>query len=108
MIQQDYIRTARSKGLSTRAVLFGHAFRNAVIPLVALFGVQLPTLFSGALVAETIFSWPGMGRLFVDALNMKEYPILMGMIMFTALFVVVGNLIADIAIALIDPRVKLG
>ncbi|KRE24437.1 diguanylate cyclase [Bosea sp. Root483D1] len=108
VIQQDYIRTARSKGLSTRAVLFGHAFRNAVIPLVALFGVQLPTLFSGALVAETIFSWPGMGRLFVDALNMKEYPILMGMIMFTALFVVVGNLIADIAIALIDPRVKLG
>ncbi|MFC5391057.1 ABC transporter permease [Bosea vestrisii] len=108
VIQQDYIRTARSKGLSTRAVLFGHAFRNAVIPLVALFGVQLPTLFSGALVAETIFSWPGMGRLFVDALNMKEYPVLMGMIMFTALFVVVGNLIADIAIALIDPRVKLG
>jgi peptide/nickel transport system permease protein len=107
VIQQDYIRTARSKGLGTRQVLTRHAFRNAVIPLVALLGIQLPTLFSGALVAETIFSWPGMGRLFVDALNMKEYPILMGMIMFTALFVVVGNLLADIAIALIDPRIKL-
>lgn len=107
VIQQDYIRTAQSKGLSTRQVLTRHAFRNAVIPLVALMGVQLPTLFSGALVAETIFSWPGMGRLFVDALGMKEYPILMGMIMFTAFSVIVGNLLADIAIALIDPRVKL-
>lgn len=107
VIQQDYIRTAKSKGLGTRQIMARHAFRNALIPLVALLGVQLPTLFSGALVAETIFSWPGMGRLFVDALNMKEYPILMGMIMFTALFVIVGNLLADIAIALIDPRVKL-
>lgn len=107
VIQQDYIRTARSKGLGTRQVMVRHAFRNAILPLVALLGVQLPTLFSGALVAETIFSWPGMGRLFVDALSMKEYPILMGMIMFTALFVIVGNLFADIAIALIDPRVEL-
>ncbi|RYH05103.1 MAG: ABC transporter permease, partial [Alphaproteobacteria bacterium] len=88
-------------------VLARHAFPNAVIPLVALLGVQLPTLFSGALVAETIFGWPGMGRLFVDALNTKEYSILMGMVMFTALFVIVANLLADIAIALIDPRVKL-
>lgn len=107
VIQQDYIRTARSKGLSTRQVLTRHAFPNAVIPLVALLGVQLPTLFSGALVAETIFSWPGMGRLFVDALGMKEYPILMGMIMFTAFFVIAGNLLADISIAMIDPRVRL-
>jgi peptide/nickel transport system permease protein len=107
VIQQDYIRTARSKGVGMGRILSKHALPNAVIPLVALFGVQLSSLFSGALVAETIFSWPGMGRLFVDALNMKEYPILMGMIMFTALFVIVGNLLADIAIALIDPRVKL-
>lgn len=107
VIQQDYIRTAKSKGLSPGRILTRHAFRNAVIPLVALLGVQLPSLFSGALVAETIFSWPGMGRLFVDALNMKEYPILMGMIIFTAFFVILGNLIADVAIALIDPRVKL-
>jgi len=104
VIQQDYIRTAKSKGLSSGRVMARHAFPNAVIPLVALLGVQLPTLFSGALVAETIFGWPGMGRLFVDALNMKEYSILMGMVMFTALFVIVGNLLADIATR--DPRVK--
>lgn len=108
VIQQDYIRTAKSKGLGPRRVLFRHAFPNAVIPLIALLGIQLPTLFSGALVAETIFSWPGMGRLFVDALNMKDHSILMGMVMFTALLVILGNLLADIAIALIDPRVKLG
>jgi len=77
------------------------------VALVALLGVELPFLFSGALVAETIFAWPGMGRLFVDALTMKEYPILMGMMMFTAIFVIVGNLLADIAIAAIDPRVRL-
>lgn len=108
VIQQDFIRTARAKGASSGRILFRHAFPNAFIPLVALLGVQLPTLFSGALVTETVFSWPGMGRLFVDALNMKEYPILMGMIMFTAFFVIIGNLLADIVVALIDPRVKLG
>ncbi len=108
VIQQDYIRTAKAKGLSPRRVLSRHAFPNAVIPLIALLGIQLPTLFSGALVAETIFAWPGMGRLFVDALNMKDHSILMGMVMFTALIVILGNLLADIAIALIDPRVKLG
>lgn len=108
VIQQDFIRTARAKGASSGRILFYHAFPNALIPLVALLGVQLPTLFSGALVTETVFSWPGMGRLFVDALNMKEYPILMGMIMFTAFFVIIGNLLADIVVALIDPRVKLG
>jgi len=84
-----------------------HAFPNAAKPLIALLGVELPFLFSGALVTETIFGWPGMGRLFVDALNMKEYPVLMGMMMFTAMFVVLGNLLADIAIAAIDPRVRL-
>lgn len=108
VIGQDFIKTARAKGASRRRALFRHALPSAFIPLVALLGVQLPTLFSGALIAETVFSWPGMGRLFVDALGMKEYPILMGMVMFTALFVIVGNLLADIAVAIIDPRVKLG
>lgn len=107
VIHQDYIRTARAKGMPEGDVLMKHAFPNAVVPLIALFGIQLPTLFSGALVTETIFSWPGMGRLFVDSLTMKEYPVLMGMMMFTALFVIVGNLIADIGIALVDPRVRL-
>ena len=107
VIHQDYIRTARAKGLRNREVLVRHAFPNAVTPLIALVGVQLPFLFSGALVAETIFGWPGMGRLFVDALTMKEYPVLMGMMMFTAIFVIIGNLLADIGVALVDPRVRL-
>jgi len=107
VINQDYIRTARSKGLSGRRILFRHAFPNALAPLVTLAGIQLPWLFSGALVTETIFGWPGMGRLFVDALTMKEYPVLMGMIMITAMAVIIGNLFADVINAMIDPRLRL-
>ena len=107
VIHQDYIRTARSKGLGGGRILFRHAFPNAVSPLVALAGIQLPWLFSGALITETIFGWPGMGRLFVDALNMKEYPILMGMVMITAMAVIIGNLLADVINALIDPRIRM-
>jgi peptide/nickel transport system permease protein len=108
VLGQDFLRTARAKGLTPRQRLWRHAFPNAAKPLIALLGIELPLLFSGALVTETIFAWPGMGRLFVDALTMKEYPILMGMIMFTAMFVIAGNLLADIAIAMIDPRVRMG
>jgi len=108
VLHQDYMRTAKAKGLRAHERLLRHALPNALKPLIALLGIELPALFSGALVTETIFGWPGMGRLFVDALGMKEYPILMGMIMFTGMFVIVGNLLADIAIALIDPRVRLG
>ena len=107
VIHQDYIRTAKSKGLSAGRILFRHAFPNAVAPLIALAGIQLPWLFSGALVTETIFGWPGMGRLFVDALTMKEYPVLMGMVMITAIFVIIGNLLADVINALIVPRIRL-
>jgi peptide/nickel transport system permease protein len=107
VIHQDYIRTAKSKGLGSGRILFRHAFPNAVAPLIALAGVQLPWLFSGALVTETIFGWPGMGRLFVDALTMKEYPVLMGLIMVTAMAVIIGNLLADVINALIDPRIRL-
>lgn len=107
VINQDYIRTARSKGLSGGKILFRHAFPNALAPLVALVGVQLPWLLSGALVTETIFSWPGMGRLFVDALKVKEYPILMGMVIVTAVTVIIGNLLADLVNSLIDPRIRL-
>ena len=107
VIHQDYMRTAKSKGLTSRRMLFRHAFPNAVAPLIALAGVQLPWLFSGALVTETIFGWPGMGRLFVDSLTMKEYPVLMGMVMITAIAVIIGNLLADIINATIDPRIRL-
>lgn len=107
VMQQDYMRTAKAKGLRPTARLWRHAAPNAMKPLIALLGVELPLLFSGALVTETIFGWPGVGRLFVDALSMKEYPVLMGMMMFTSVFVILGNLIADILVALLDPRVRL-
>lgn len=107
VIHQDYIRTAKSKGLTGLRVLFRHAFPNALAPLIALAGIQIPWLFSGALVTETIFGWPGMGRLFVDSLTMKEYPVLMGMIMITATAVIIGNIMADVINALIDPRIRL-
>ena len=107
VINQDYIRTARSKGISGPRILFRHAFPNALAPLVTLAGIQLPWLFSGALVTESIFGWPGMGLLFVNALSMKEYPVLMGMIMVTAMAVIIGNLLADVINATIDPRVRL-
>ncbi|MBU0462414.1 MAG: ABC transporter permease [Proteobacteria bacterium] len=107
VIHQDYIRTAKSKGIKGSKILFIHALPNAIAPLIALAGVQLPWLFSGALVAETIFGWPGMGRLFVDSLTMKEYPVLMGLVMFTAIAVIFGNLIADLINAVLDPRIAL-
>ena len=106
VLGQDFMRTAKAKGLRRSRQFWRHAFPNAAKPLVALLGVELPFLFSGALVAETIFAWPGIGRLFVDALGMKEYPILMGLLMFTAIVVVLGNLLADVAIAMMDPRVR--
>lgn len=107
VINQDYIRTAKSKGLSSRRVLFRHAFPNALAPLIALAGIELPWLFSGALVTESIFGWPGMGLLFIDALSSKEYPVLMGLVMITAIAVIIGNLIADVVNAMIDSRIRL-
>jgi peptide/nickel transport system permease protein len=107
VINQDYIRTAKSKGLSSQRVLFRHAFPNALAPLIALAGIQIPWLFSGALVTESIFGWPGMGLLFVDSLSSKEYPVLMGMVMITAIAVIIGNLIADVINAMIDSRIRL-
>jgi peptide/nickel transport system permease protein len=107
VIGQDFIRTAKSKGISNFRVFSRHAFPNASVPLITLAGVQLPALFSGALIAESIFGWPGMGKLFLDALNMREYPVLMGMIMFTAIAVILGNLLADLVNASIDPRIRL-
>ena len=107
VLYQDYMRTARSKGVSRRRLLLRHAFPNAVAPLIALGGLQIPWLFSGALVTETIFSWPGLGRLFYDSLTVKEYPILMSLTMVGGGLVILGNLLADVAIAMVDPRVRL-
>lgn len=106
VIGEDYIRTAHAKGVSGARIVLKHALKNALIPLVTLAGLQLPLVFSGALVTETIFTWPGMGRLFVDSIGYRDYPVLMGILMFTALLVVLGNLVADLVYAAIDPRVR--
>jgi peptide/nickel transport system permease protein len=106
VLDQDYMRTARAKGLHPSRVLLGYGLRAALVPLVTLAGLQLPLLFGGALVTETVFAWPGMGALFVNALNTRDYAVLMAILMMTAVLVVLGNLAADIAAALIDPRIR--
>lgn len=107
VIGQDFVRTARAKGLTGQRVLYRHVVRNALIPMITLAGIQLPMLLSGALVTETVFTWPGIGRLFLDSLGYNDYPVIMGVLMFTAIFVLLGNLIADILVATVDPRVRL-
>ncbi len=107
IINQDFIRVARSKGLSEKRVITGHVMRNAMGPLVVLAGIQIPLLFSGALVTESVFTWPGMGRLFVDSLNYRDYPVMMGILFVTAVLVILFNLLADIVGVLVDPRVRL-
>ncbi|MCI0752963.1 ABC transporter permease [Teichococcus vastitatis] len=107
VINQDYIRTARSKGIPERRILFRHTVRNALLPMITIAGLQLPTLLSGALVTETIFTWPGMGRLFLDSINYRDYPVVMGILMFTAVLVLLGSLVADLLYGLADPRIRL-
>ena len=106
ILGQDFVRTARAKGLSGPRVLVGHGLRAALVPLVTLLGLQLPMLVGGALVTETVFGWPGMGLLFVNALGTRDYPVLMAILMVGALIVVLGNLLADVLAAMIDPRIK--
>jgi peptide/nickel transport system permease protein len=107
VVSQDYVRTARAKGLPERVVLFHHVLRNALLPMITLAGLQLPTLLGGALVTETVFTWPGMGRLFLDSLDYRDYPVVMGLLMFSALLVLFGNLVADVLCAAADPRIRL-
>jgi peptide/nickel transport system permease protein len=106
VIGEDYIRTARAKGVAGRVVILKHALKNALLPLVTLAGLQLPLIFSGALVTETVFTWPGMGRLFVDSIGYRDYPVLMGLLILTSALVVVGNLVTDLVYAAIDPRIR--
>jgi len=107
VIGQDYVRTARAKGMPERVVVLHHALRNALLPMIAIAGLQLPTLLGGALVTETVFTWPGMGRLFLDSIGYRDYPVLMGVLMVTALLVLIGNLGADLLYAVYDPRIRL-
>ena len=107
VINQDYIRTARAKGAPERIVLFRHALRNALLPMITIMGLQIPTLLSGALVTETVFTWPGMGRLFLDSIGYRDYPVVMGILILSAVMVLIGNLLADILYAVADPRIRL-
>jgi peptide/nickel transport system permease protein len=106
-LSSDYVRTARAKGLPERAVLFHHAFPNALIPIITIVGLQFGTLLAGTIVTETIFSWPGIGRLAVQAIQSRDYPLLQGCILVIALSYVAVNLLTDLVYALVDPRVRL-
>jgi peptide/nickel transport system permease protein len=106
ILHEDFIRTARAKGLVETLVVYKHALRNAVIPLVTMMAMDLPSLFSGALFIETIFSWPGMGRLFWDAARGRDYPVLLGVVIVNAALIVLFNLLADLTYGKLDPRVR--
>ncbi|WCF08990.1 ABC transporter permease [Paenibacillus thiaminolyticus] len=108
ILEQDFIRTARAKGMKERRVIFRHALRNAMIPIITILGLDLPILVGGAAITESVFNWPGMGRLFVEMALAREYSVLMAITLITAVIVVLGNLIADILYAVVDPRVQLG
>jgi peptide/nickel transport system permease protein len=103
---QDYVRTAKAKGLPARVVIFKHALRNALLPVVTNIGLEIPFLFTGAIVTETIFSWPGIGRMTIEATRSFDYPTLMGLLLITSILVVLANLIADIMYAIVDPRIQ--
>jgi peptide/nickel transport system permease protein len=104
---QDYVRTARAKGVSTAGILYGHVLRNALLPIVTLLGLSLPGIFSGALIAEAIFNYPGMGLLFWDSAQKRDFPVLLGVTLVVAVATVVGNLLADVGYAVVDPRVRI-
>jgi peptide/nickel transport system permease protein len=106
VIRQDYIRTARAKGLPERQVVIKHALRNSLLPVITLLGLYLPLLFSGSVFVEVIFSWPGMGRVIVESIFQRDYPLVMATSFIFALVVVLGSLIADVLYAVADPRIR--
>lgn len=106
VMKQDYIRTARAKGVSPMRVVVHHAFRNTLIPFVTLLGLTLPSLLSGSVILEQIFSWPGMGRLFFESIRERDYPTIMGLTLIFSLLTLVAQLLADMMYAVVDPRVR--
>lgn len=105
-IRQDYVRTARAKGLTGRVVIYKHALRNALIPVITILGLALPGLVGGSAVIESLFAWPGLGRLFVQSAFTRDYPVIMGGLLMSSTLVVLGGLAADVAYVLVDPRIK--
>ncbi|MGP9814295.1 ABC transporter permease [Rhodopseudomonas sp. NSM] len=108
VLSADYVRTARAKGLPERVVIFKHALRNALIPIVTVVGLQFGNLFAGAVLVETVFSWPGMGRLVFDSILRRDYPTLMAVLFFSAVMVIAANIITDLVYRLVDPRIRAG
>ncbi len=106
VIRQDYIMTARAKGLSERVVIYKHALRNALLPVITILGLSVPGLIGGSVIFETIFAIPGMGKLFYDGVMMRDYPLIMGVLVIGAVLTLVGNLLADVSYALADPRIR--
>ncbi|MDI9439070.1 MAG: ABC transporter permease [Bacillota bacterium] len=106
VINQDYLRTARAKGLSERIVVYKHALRNALLPILTLLGFMIPSIFSGAVIVESIFAWPGLGSLAIQAVNERNYPVIMGINMMFAVLIFFGSIIADISYAFADPRIR--
>jgi peptide/nickel transport system permease protein len=107
VMSQDYIRTARAKGLSERAVFYKHALRNALIPLVTITGLNFGFLLAGAVLTETVYAWPGLGRLMYDSIYARDYPVLMGMFVVISVMVIVVNFVTDIAYSVLDPRIRI-
>ena len=106
VVKMDFIRTARAKGLQERTVILKHALRNALLPIITLLGFELPGLFSGAIITEKVFNWPGAGHIHIDSLAARDYPVLMGFTLFLAVLTIVGNLLADVLYAWADPRIR--
>ena len=108
VLESDYIRTARAKGVSERIVVYKHALRNALIPVVTIAGLQFGALFSGAVLVETVFNWPGLGRLAFESIMRRDTPTMLGLLIASAALVIVANLLTDLLYRLIDPRIRVG
>jgi len=106
ILNEDYIRTARGKGIGERAVIYTHAMKNAMIPIITLIGLQVPLLFSGSVIIEKVFAWPGMGRLLVNAVMHRDYPVVQGTVLVYAVIVIIANLAVDAAYSYFDPRIQ--
>ena len=107
ILQQDYLRTARAKGIGRFKVLYKHALRNALVPIVTVIGMQIPMLFGGAVIIEQVFSWPGLGLMTMSAITARDYPVIMGVCLLSAIVVLAANLLTDIMYALVDPTITL-
>jgi ABC-type dipeptide/oligopeptide/nickel transport system permease component len=108
VIQEDYIRTARSKGLPDRAIYFRHALRNSLIPIVTVVGLQAGALLTGTVITETIFDWPGVGTLLYGAIQRRDYPVVQGCVLFVACTYLIVNLVTDLMYGLVNPKVRVG